>query len=126
MTVVAHRCKGGKCPENLVIESPIEKTPRYWSKVEAWEKTKVVPIEGENVIVASGWNMFLDIKETPIIDTLEIHGRLTFSNDIDIHLRAKKILIRGGELIIGSKKAPYLKNGKITLFGKRNDPGIAL
>jgi hypothetical protein len=126
MTAVAHRCKGGKCPEFMPVISPIEKTPRFWSKVEAWSKTKVIPIAGENLIIESGWNMHLDLKETPIFDKIEINGRLTFVNDKDIHLRAKKILIRGGELRIGTKEKPYLKNGKITLYGMRNEPTIAL
>jgi hypothetical protein len=78
------------------------------------------------LVIESGWNMHLDLDETPIFDKIEINGRLTFVNDKDIHLRAKKILVRGGELRIGTKEKPYLKKGIITLFGKRNEPTIAL
>ena len=55
--------------------------------------------------------MQLDLPETPIFDKIEINGLLKFKLDIDVHLRAKKILIRGGELAIGTKEEPYLKNG---------------
>lgn len=41
-------------------------------------------------------------------------------------MRAKKIKIRGGELYIGTKDKPYTKNGKIELFGGRNEPTIAI
>jgi hypothetical protein len=66
------------------------------------------------------------LPETPIFDKIEINGLLKFKPDIDVHLRAKKILIRGGELQVGTKEKPYLKNGQITLHGGKDDPTIAI
>jgi hypothetical protein len=73
--------------------------------------------------------MQLDLAETPIFDTIEVNGCLHFAGGSDvteIHLRAKKILIRGGELYIGTKADPYDKVAKITLHGDRNEPTIAI
>jgi hypothetical protein len=84
-------------------------------------------VENESFTVESGWNLVLDLDEpTPIFDFIEINGRLTFANGKDHNLRAKKILIRGGELRIGTKEEPYTNNAKITLYGMKNEPTIAI
>jgi len=70
--------------------------------------------------------MILDLAETPIFDLIEVNGCLGFKNGNDgedIHLKAKKILIRG-ELYIGSKEKPFKNEAKISLFGDRNEPTI--
>lgn len=128
---VAHRCDGPCIAPKK--KSIIEKDFRNWSKLDSWEytkedgtKEKKMPVEGDTFIIEPTWNMLLDIEETPIFDKIEIKGRLTFKDDMNIHLRAKKILIAGGELIIGSEKKPYVMNGKITLFGKKEEPAIAI
>jgi hypothetical protein len=70
--------------------------------------------------------MELDVAETVIIDKLEVNGCLHFKMGTDVHLNAKKILIRGGEFYIGDKDNRYVNDGKITLHGGRNEPTIAL
>jgi hypothetical protein len=55
---------------------------------------------------------------------LTVNGRLTFQNDKDIHLHAKHIFVRAGELIIGSKAVPYVHNAQITLHGERQADGM--
>mmetsp|Transcript_34116 Transcript_34116/g.25176 ORF Transcript_34116/g.25176 Transcript_34116/m.25176 type:complete len:202 (-) Transcript_34116:2790-3395(-) len=67
--------------------------------------------------------MMLDI-DTPILNKLEINGRLTFLNTTDIHLHAHYIFVRAGELIIGSEEAPYEQNAQITLYGYKNTSHI--
>jgi len=118
-----------------VRKSEIEKDYRKWSSLDSWErtgadgkKTKNMPTEdGESFVIEPHWNMLLDIEETPKFDKIEIRGRITFDQDTNIHLRAKKIVIyMGGELVIGSKKKPYAMNGKITLFGLKNDETVAI
>jgi hypothetical protein len=72
--------------------------------------------------------MELDLAETPIFDTIIINGCLHFKQGKkgeDIHLRAKKILVRG-ELYIGTKDKPFTNIAKITLSGTRNEPTIAI
>jgi len=52
-------------------------------------------------------NVVLDI-ETPVLAMLVINGRLSFYDDNKlIHLRAKHIFVRAGELLIGSSEAPF-------------------
>lgn len=70
-------------------------------------------------------NVLLDIEQTPILKMLEINGRLTFSNAINVELRSKIIFVRAGELIIGSETNAYPKIAKITLYGMRNDQTMA-
>lgn len=121
IVLVGERCIG-PCME-AVTGVPIEKTPRYWSKAASWTSGKV-PIAGEDIEIEPGWNMVLDIAETPIFRMLTVNGRLTFQNDIDVHLHAKHIFVRAGELIIGSQAAPYEQNAQITLHGAKETAAI--
>jgi len=122
IVLVGERCDG-PCLE-AVTGVTIEKTPRYWSKAASWTSKKV-PLAGEDVVIEPGWNMVLDIAETPTFGMLTVNGRLTFKDTIDVHLHAKHIFVRAGELIIGSKDAPYEKNAQITLHGKKAAAAIA-
>lgn len=70
--------------------------------------------------------MHLDLEETPIFNKIEINGRLTFKQGMDITLNAKKILIRGGELRIGTKEERYTNKGTIFLWGRKDEPTIAI
>ena len=73
--------------------------------------------------------MELDLAETPIFDTIEVNGCLHFKDGKDgedIQLNAKKILIRGGELYIGTKEKRYSQTATIKLHGDRNEETIAL
>lgn len=97
---------------------------RYWSDVSNWPN-ETLPAEGEEVHIESGWNMILDIEETPIFENVRINGILTFGNETDIHLRAKRIFIRAGELHIGNETHPFPNSARITLFGGKNDEAMA-
>ena len=57
--------------------------------------------------------------ESPLYNYIEINGVITFKQDAPVlHLRAKYIFIRAGELHIGNQTAPYLGSAKITLSGE--------
>ena len=80
IVLVGERCNG-PCLE-AVKGITIEKTPRYWSKADSWTSKKV-PAAGkdgkfEDVVIEPGWNMVLDIAETPRFGMLTVNGRLTF------------------------------------------------
>jgi hypothetical protein len=99
-------CILGTCVLELVEEVELEEGQRLWSDPENWGGT--LPVEGDDVEVPSGWNMLLDIEETPVFHSLSINGRLSFiQNDMDIHLRSEKIFVRAGELFIGSDEEPF-------------------
>jgi len=56
------------------------------------------------VEIIPGWNMLLDLAETPKLNSLTINGRLSFiQNGSNIHLRTKYIFVRAGEFFIGSE-----------------------
>ena len=96
----AARCIG-ECLTQI-NNTPIENTTRRWSDPSSWTTTGKVPVFNDNITVESGWNMIYDLKDSPILNYLEINGRLTFEDDIDGRiLRSNYIFVRAGELIIG-------------------------
>jgi len=78
--LVATRCIG-EC-NVVVVEEETEETVRNWSDASNWPN-EVVPQEGDDVEIPSGWNMTFDIAETPILNSLTINGYLFFSDDQD-------------------------------------------
>jgi hypothetical protein len=50
---------------------------------------------------------------------VEINGRLTFEEGKNLHLRAKYVFVRAGELIVGSAEVPFTANATITLYGEK-------
>jgi hypothetical protein len=113
---VAHRCIGSDCFEVIPEGVECAKDIRLWSDPKSWDEeldpekrvASPMPLDGENLIIKSGWNMHFDLAESPIFDKIEINGCLSFA-DADLHLRAKKILIRGGEFNIGTKEKAFTK-----------------
>lgn len=95
---VGHRCIGS-CNEDI-SEKATESFVRLWSDVNNWPLGRL-PVEGEDVHILSGWNMTMDIPDTPIYRLIRVNGILNFKTDIDINFRAKHIFIRAGELNIG-------------------------
>jgi len=61
----------------------------YWSDASNWPG-ETLPVEGDDVEIVAGWNMILDLEETPVFNMITINGRLSFSNNetnpIDINL----------------------------------------
>jgi len=112
----------GSCNEEI-DEKPTETTVRLWSDPKNWPDGKL-PAEGDDVHVLSGWNMTMDLAKTPVYQLVRVNGRLNFKNDIDIEFNAKHIFIRAGELHIGSKEKPYLKNCVIKLYGEKDQKHI--
>jgi hypothetical protein len=78
VTMNAYRCIG-PCM-SAINNTPIETNIRYWSNPNSWNTGKI-PESGENVEIMPGWNMILDIEETPILKVLQINGRLTFQDE---------------------------------------------
>ena len=76
--------------------------------------------------IPSGWNMLLDLAETPVFKSLTINGRLTFMPGMDIHLRSKQIFVRAGEFFIGSEEEPFENNALITLHGMQDEETLVL
>ena len=74
----------------------------YWSNASSWtNRNNTVPVDGDSVIIESGWNMILDIN-TPNLTKITINGRLTFLNTTNITMTSGSIFVYAGELLIGS------------------------
>jgi hypothetical protein len=81
-----------------------------------------VPIEGDEVIIESGWNMIYDIEESPYLSKLEIRGKLTFlNNGTDRTLNTYNLWVRSGELEIGNETHPFEGKARIMLLGDNTE-----
>ena len=87
-----------------------------------------MPVEGDDVEIMSGWNMILDLSETPKFKTLTVNGRLSFvqREDFDVHLMAERIFVRAGELFIGTIEEPFTSQATITLMGDQKSDTLTL
>lgn len=90
-----------------------------WSDPATWPDGKV-PGEGDAVTITRDMDVVLDV-DPPVLRSLTIDGKLSFSNDLDIELETEWIYLRGGELHIGSEASPHTRNAVITLTD--NVPG---
>jgi hypothetical protein len=68
-------------------------------------------------------NMVLDLPETPKLNLLRVNGRLSFANNTAVHLKAKHVFVRAGELLIGAPSLPH-SQAQITLFGEKDARAI--
>jgi len=127
----AHRCAGGECPEEPVIEAECEDIERFWSDPGSWTTTGMVSIAGEEVRIESGWNMVYDLvfeedEKPPVFNKIEINGCLSLKQGMDHQLKAKIIRVRGGEFTIGTKDRPYTNNAVITLVGEKESDALVI
>lgn len=100
-----YRCIGPclSAVNNVAIESNV----RLWSNAQSWPSGKV-PLAGEDIVIEAGKNYVFDLEESPIYNYIQINGRVTFLEDANkLHLQAKYIFVRAGELIIGNKTHPF-------------------
>jgi hypothetical protein len=126
MTILGLRCVLGFCPTDDVEEVELETGSRLWSDPTNWPNGEL-PVEGDDVQVESGWNMYYDLEDSPVFASLTINGRLTFLNDdTDRTLRSRRIYVRVGELFIGNAEEPFRANAKIVLVGNQDDETFAL
>jgi uncharacterized membrane protein YcgQ (UPF0703/DUF1980 family) len=65
--------------------------------------------------------MLMDVTDLPKFDIITVKGKLSNYYNRDINLKANKILIRAGELHIGSPEIPYEGNALIQLNGTANE-----
>lgn len=70
-------CIPGVCALEAIEEVELESGQRLWSNASSWSSGEV-PVDGDEVVIESGWNMVLDLEQTPLLKSLEINGRLTF------------------------------------------------
>lgn len=115
------------CDQKDITEKKISNEIKYWSDTTTWPSGKL-PVEGEDVEIAPGENVVLDIN-TPRLLKLTVNGRLTFLNDAkepkNLTIHTNLFYVRAGELIIGNQTHPYNGEAKIVLYGKPEDETLA-
>lgn len=116
-------CWEGDCFAYDIEEQPLEDTARLWSNPDDWP-SGAIPVEGDDVVIESGWNMYLDIAETPLLNSLEINGRLSFRDEdgLDITLNSYLIWVHAGELFVGTEDAEFRNKAIIRLHGQNDSP----
>ena len=78
-----------------------------------------MPSEGDNVWIPRSMTVILDVSP-PALGTIIIDGTLIISDEQDIELRARGIIINGGELVAGSPTKPHQHKATITLMGDKS------
>jgi hypothetical protein len=102
------QCITGVCKQEEIDDDiPIDPNSKAWSDPLTWPSGEV-PEPGDDVHIEPGMNVVLDIQ-TPILNLVTVNGRLSFLNHetADIHLHAKQVYVRSGELLIGAEGDPY-------------------
>ena len=89
-----------------------------WSDAATWPGGQV-PGAGEAVTISEGMDVVLDVSP-PALRSLNIEGKLSFSNDLDLELTTEWITLTG-ELQIGTEANPHTSNATITFTD--NVPG---
>jgi hypothetical protein len=115
LVIKGYRCDGSCLPAiaKVNITGPL----RMWSDPKTWP-SGVLPKEGEDVEVPPGMDVLYDLEESPIYRYVQINGRTTFKTDAPrLHLRAKYVFVRAGELHIGNETHPFEGQAQITLYG---------
>ena len=83
-----------------------------WSDPATWPGNKV-PAAGEQVTIASGKDVILDVSPPPL-GGITISGKLTFADNADLELNTEWIMLHG-ELQIGTEAKPHTHKATITL-----------
>jgi len=83
-----------------------------WSDPATWPNNRV-PVAGDQVTIASGQEVILDISP-PALNGLTINGKLVFADESDLSLTTEWILVLG-ELQIGTEANPFQHKATITL-----------
>ena len=80
---------------------------RNYSVTSNWPNSEV-PRAGASITIEEKWQMYMD-TDSQALDRVIVNGRLIFPNDIgaEVTLKARKIEIVKGSIIIGSESDPY-------------------
>jgi len=121
-------CIYGPCVLSNVAAGQVEGSPRSWAFPGAWDSGEL-PKEGDDVVINATQWFELDIAETPLLNSIEINGRLSFKDDPTlpiVKLRAKKIFVRAGNFRIGLADAPFSQTALVELVGDTESETLTL
>lgn len=64
--------------------------------------------------------MIYDLEDGPVYNFVTVNGWLTFDNEKgNLHLKAKHIFVRAGQINVGSATTPFKSQAQITLHGEK-------
>ena len=98
-------------PDNAVL----------WSNTSIW-KNSIFPVDGQNVTIARGTYVIVDVSTLPKMDILIIEGGLELLDNQDRVLEANTIIIDGGRLVAGYPDTPFRNKLRIILYGNVISP----
>lgn len=108
------------CPAAL-DDDDVPKTDYNWSDPLTWPQGRL-PLDGDTLFIPADWALHIDINITPLFEEIVVMGHLVFVDGIgDITLRAKRIWVRGGNIIAGSLTKRFESNIRIELYGIPTD-----
>ena len=118
---------GKSCIVNCVLPPvpviPLEEVTNLWSDPKTWKNLpNRIPLEGEDVIVPTDYNVIYDIGISPLFKSLEINGRVTFLPGQPAELNTYSIWVRAGELFAGNATHAHDGTVNITLHGNALTP----
>lgn len=71
--------------------------------------------------------MIYDLEESPIFNMITINGILTFREEsVRLHLNAKHIYVKAGQLRIGNATHPHKYDAQITLHGEKKNANVSM
>lgn len=126
VTLTGVRCVSN-CVPDVPDDLPVEDRIRFWSVLADWDGRATIPMDGEDVVIPSNWNMMYDVAvaDAKKVKSLEINGKLTFLPGADRLLKAYNLWVRSGELNIGSEAQPFPNKATIELQGDNTEEFFA-
>ena len=117
--------KGIKClgdcvpPPPPVPDKPLEEAT-LWSDPNTWkELDNRVPLPGEDVKIPPDHNVIFDIGDSPLFNSVEVNGKLSFLEGKDAKLNTYALWVRAGEIVAGSEDKPFENKIEFMLYGNR-------
>eukprot|EP00163_Fabomonas_tropica_P018886 TRINITY_DN3328_c0_g1_i3.p1 TRINITY_DN3328_c0_g1~~TRINITY_DN3328_c0_g1_i3.p1 ORF type:complete len:3589 (-),score=1271.65 TRINITY_DN3328_c0_g1_i3:183-10949(-) len=128
--VTKHLCPDNGCPPPPVPPSYLDPNiTYYWSNATTWmnqtNPTGILPVANQDVYIHKDIRIIMDV-DTPILGTVHVAGILEFADFMDTHFQARNIIIKNGELRIGTESTPHPTQARITLYGSNKDEGYRI
>jgi len=91
---------------------------------------ELAPMDGETIVIPEGFNLLVDIDQSPLLMAVIVQGALIFSPEADpTHERtfnAHYIFIDSGRMEMGTSEFPYTSKLTMTMHSKIDDPYLPI
>ena len=89
------------------------------------------PVDGESVYIPSGFNLLVDVDNSPVLRAVVIEGGIIFlphptDNAHQRTFDAYYIFVKGGFMEVGTEEYPYTSKITFTMHGNVADPYIPI